>query len=118
MSVPGLLTLPNGSPEAFFGAAEPGTSDASPWGITSPDGGKTWPAPVDIRSGPLEDLADSAQFRAEMNGTTPVLILTVPRQGRDYEAIAGRDRGPGVFGAYITDDSPLPPRRRWAAGAA
>jgi hypothetical protein len=173
-SVPGLLTLPNGSLEAFFGAAEPGTSDASAWGITSPDGGNTWTAPVDIRSGPLEDLAYSAEFRAEMSGTTPVLILTVagtmvvqqglgqntptyqvtnssdgfasdadaavdagtgqvvaswdsvqtnggdyiqtvapsagtpdkvPGQGRDYEVIAGRDKGPGVFGAYTTDDT-------------
>ena len=174
VSVPGLLTLPNGSLETFFGAAEPGTSDTSAWGITSSDGGATWAAPVDIRSGPLEDLAYSAQFRAEMNGTTPVLILTVagtvvvqeglgqntpiyqvtnstdgfgsdtesavdagtgqvvaswdsvqstnggdyiqtvapsagtpdkvPGQSRDYEVIAGRDVGPGVFGAYTTDD--------------
>jgi hypothetical protein len=172
-SVPGLLTLPNGSLEAFFGAAAPGTSDSSAWGITSSDGGQTWAAPVDIRSGPLEDLAYSAQFRAEMNGTTPVLILTVagtvvvqqglgqntptyqvtnstdgigsdtesavdagtgqvvaswdsvqsvnggdyiqtvapsagtpdkvPGQSRDYEVVAGRDKGPGVFGAYTTD---------------
>jgi hypothetical protein len=174
VSVPGLLTLPNGSLEAFFGAGAPGTSDTSAWGITSADGGTTWAAPVDIRSGPLEDLAYSAQFRAEMNGTTPVLILTVagtvvvqqglgqntptyqvtnstdgfgsdtesavdrgtgqvvaswdsvqntnggdyiqtvapsagtpdkvPGQSRDYEVIAGRDKGPGVFGAYTTDN--------------
>jgi hypothetical protein len=174
VSVPGLLTLPNGSLEAFFGAAEPGTSDTSAWGITSSDGGNTWTAPVDIRSGPLEDLAYSAEFRAEMNGTTPVLTLTVagtmvvqqglgqntptyqvtnstdgfasdadaavdagtgqvvaswdsvqtnggdyiqtvapsagtpdkvPGQGRNYQVIAGRDKGPGVFAAYTTDDS-------------
>ena len=174
VSVPGLLTLPNGSLQAFFGAGEPGTSDTSAWGITSSDGGNTWTAPVDIRSGPLEDLAYSAQFRAEMNGTTPVLILTVagtvvvqqglgqntptyqvtnssdgfgsdteaavdagtgqvvaswdsvqstnggdyiqtvapsagapdkaPGLSRDYEVLAGRDKGPGVFGAYTTDD--------------
>ena len=173
-SVPGLLTLSNGSLEAFFGAGQPGTSDTSAWGITSSDGGKTWSAPVDIRSGPLEDLAYSAQFRAEMNGTTPVLILTVagtlvvqqglgqntptyqvtnasdgfgsdsesavdagtgqvvaswdsvqstnggdyiqtvapsagtsqkaPGQSRDYLVLAGRDKGPGVFGAYTTDN--------------
>jgi hypothetical protein len=76
-SVPGLLTLANGSLEVFFGAAEPGTGDTSAWGITSSDGGKTWTAPVDIRSGPLEDLAYAAQFSAEMSGTTPVLVLTV-----------------------------------------
>jgi hypothetical protein len=174
VSVPGLLTLPNGSLEAFFGAAAPGTSDTSAWGITSSDGGKTWTAPIDIRSGPLEDLAYSAAFRAEMDGTTPALILTVagtmvvqqglgqnmptyqvtnssdgfasdseaavdastgqvvaswdsvqtnggdyiqtvapsagtpdkvPGQGRDFEVIAGRDKGPGVFGAYTTDDN-------------
>ena len=173
VSVPGLLTLPNGSLEAFFGASAPGTSDSSAWGITSSDGGRTWAAPVDIRSGPLEDLAYSAQFRAEMNGTTPVLIVTVagtvvvqqglgqntptcqvttatdsfagdtesavdagtgqvvaswdslqsttggdyiqtvapsadtpdkvPGQPRGYEGVAGRDKGPGVFGAYTTD---------------
>jgi hypothetical protein len=173
VSVPGLLTLLNGSLEAFFGAAEPGTSDTSAWAITSSDGGKTWTTPVDIRSGPLEDLAYSAQFRAEMNGTTPVLALTmggtvvvqqglgqnaptyqvtnagdgfasdseaavdagsghvvaswdsvqstnggdyiqtvapspgtpekVPGQSRDYEVLAGRDKGAGVFGAYTAD---------------
>jgi hypothetical protein len=173
-STPGLLTLPNGSLEALFGAAAPGTSESSAWGITSSDGGRTWAAPVDIRSGPLEDLAYIAQFRAEMNGTTPVLILTVagtviaqqglgqntpayqvtnstdgfgsdtesavdagsgqvvaswdsvqstsggdyiqtvapsagtpdkvPGQPRDDEVVAGRDKGPGVFGAYTTDN--------------
>ncbi|HEY6526218.1 MAG TPA: hypothetical protein VIY10_20705, partial [Solirubrobacteraceae bacterium] len=45
VSVPGLLTLPNGSLEAFFGAAQPGTSDTSAWGITSSDGGNMWTAP-------------------------------------------------------------------------
>lgn len=174
VSVPGLVTLPNGSLEAFFGAGEPGTSDTSAWGITSSDGGKTWAAPVDIRSGPLEEQAYGAQIVGEMNGTTPVLILTVsgtvvvqqglgantptyevtnsadgfasdsdaavdaatgqvvaswdslqsgtggdyvqtvapsagtpqkvPGHGRDYEVLAGRDKGPGVFGAYTTDD--------------
>jgi hypothetical protein len=173
VSVPGLLRLPNGSLEALFGAAEPGTSDTSAWGITSSDGGGTWSAPVDIRSGPLEDLAYGAEFRAEMSGTTPVLILTVagtmvvqqglgqntpsyqvtnasdglasdadstvdaasgqvvaswdsvqtnggdfiqtvapaagtaikvPGLSRDYIVLAGRDKGPGVFGAYTTDD--------------
>ena len=49
----------------------------SAWGITSSDGGKTWAAPVDIRSGPLEEQAYGAQIVGEMNGTTPVLILTV-----------------------------------------
>ncbi len=77
VSAPGLVTLANGSLEAFFGAAEPGTSDTSAWGITSSDGGSTWSAPVDIRSGPLEDQAYGAQIRAQLSGTTPVLILTV-----------------------------------------
>jgi hypothetical protein len=173
VSSPGLLALPNGSLQAFFGAGAPGTSDTSAWGITSSDGGNTWSAPVDIRSGPLEDQAYGAQIRAQMNGTTPVLILTVsgttvvqqglgqntptyqvtnatdgfssdaesavdaatgqvvaswdsvqssggdfiqtvapsagtpdkaPGQSRDYLAIAGRDKGPGVFGAYTSDD--------------
>ena len=172
--MPGLVALPNGTLEAFFGAGEPGTSDTSAWGITSSDGGKTWTAPVDIRCGPLEEQAYGAQIVGEMNGTIPVLILTVsgtvvvqqglgantptyevtnstdgfasdsdaavdagtgqvvaswdssqnatggdyvqsvapsagtpqkvPGQGRDYEVLAGRDKGPGVFGAYTTDD--------------
>jgi hypothetical protein len=77
VSVPGLVALPNGSLEAFFGAGEPGTSDTSAWGIISSDGGKTWAAPVDVRSGPLEEQAYGAQIVGEMTGTTPVLILTV-----------------------------------------
>jgi hypothetical protein len=58
----------------------------------------------------------------ELNGTTPVLILTVSgtvvvQQGLganmptyevthstdDFEVLAGRDKGPGVFGAYTAD---------------
>ena len=181
VSVPGLVALPNGSLEAFFGAGEPGTSDTSAWGITSSDGGKTWAAPVDVRSGPLEEQAYGAQVVGEMNGTTPVLILTVsgtvvvqqglgantptyevtdstdgfasdsdaavnagtgqvvaqlglvterhrrrlradggaerrgtekvPGQGRDYAVLAGRDKGPGAFGAYTTDDKHVRPMR-------
>lgn len=173
VSVPGLVALPGGSLEAFFGAGEPGTSDTSAWGITSSDGGRTWGAPVDIRSGPLEEQAYGAQIVAEMNGTAPVLVLAVsgtvtvqqglgantptyeatdatdgfasdvdsavdagsgqvvaswdssqsgtggdyvrtvgpslgtpekvPGQSRDYEVLAGRDKGPGVFGAYTPD---------------
>jgi hypothetical protein len=75
VSVPGLVTLPNGSLEAFFGAIEPNTSDSSVWGITSSDGGATWSAPADVRSGPLEALAYGAAITAAMNGTTPVLVI-------------------------------------------
>jgi hypothetical protein len=174
VSVPGLVTLPNGSLEAFFGAIEPNTSDSSVWGITSSDGGTTWSAPLDVRSGPLENLAYASEIAASVNGTTPVLVIPqagkvvvqqglgqntptynatnttdgfgsdahtavdagtaqvvaswdsgasgtggdyiqtvapsvgapdkVPGQPRDYVVLAGRDKGPGVFGAYTTDD--------------
>jgi hypothetical protein len=174
VSVPGLVALPNGSLEAFFGAIAPSTSDSSVWGITSSDGGMTWSAPVDVRSGPLENLAYASEIAASMNGTTPVLVIPqagnvvvqqglgqntptydasnssddfgtdahtavdagtaqvvaswdsgasgtggdyiqtvapslgtaqkVPGLPRDYQVLAGRDKGPGVFGAYTTDN--------------
>jgi hypothetical protein len=173
VSVPGLVTLPDGSLQAFFGAVEPNTTDSSVWGISSSDGGKTWSAPVDVRSGPLENLAYASEIAANMNGTTPVLVIPqagnvvvqqglgqntptydatdasdgfgtdahtavdagtgqvvaswdssasgtggdyvqtvapsagtpqkVPGLSRDYLVLAGRDKGPGVFGAYTTD---------------
>lgn len=175
VSVPGLVLLPNGSLEAFFGAIEPNTSDSSVWGITSSDGGTTWSTPVDVGSGTLENLAYASEIAASMNGTTPVLVIPqagnvvvqqglgantptynasnstddfgsdahtavdagtgqvvaswdsgangtggdyiqtvapsagtaqkVPGLPRDYEVLAGRDKGPGVFGAYTTDNN-------------
>jgi hypothetical protein len=114
VSVPGLLTLPNGSLEAFFGAGEPGTSDTSAWGITSSDGGNTWTAPLDIRSGPLEDLAYAAELRAEMNGTTPTRFEPVQHLSEKIITLfhlAGDGRlGPlDLLADQISDTNPLLP---------
>jgi hypothetical protein len=173
VSVPGLVTLPDGSLDAFFGAISPSTGDSGVWEITSTNGDQTWSAPVDVHSGPLEALAYGSAITARIDVTTPVLVIPqagnvvvqqglgpntptytattstddfatnadaaldaatgvvvaswhsaqgsgadylqgvapnagaaqkAPGQPRDDLVLAGRDKGPGVFGAYTTDD--------------
>jgi hypothetical protein len=80
VSPPGLVALPSGSLEAIFGAISPANNESGIWGITSSDGGATWSAPANVRSGPeLEALSYGAPITAKLSGTTPV--LTVPQAG-------------------------------------
>jgi hypothetical protein len=75
--IPGLVGLPNGTLAAVFGGTSPGLV-SSVWAITSADGGATWSAPVDVRSGgPLEAGVYAADVTATMSGSTPVLTLPV-----------------------------------------
>jgi hypothetical protein len=78
---PGLITLPNGTLEAVFGAISPApTLISSIWAITSSDGGATWSAPVNVKGGgPLESLAYGSDLTAQMFGSTP--LLTLPQAG-------------------------------------
>ena len=79
-SIPGLVVTPNGSLEAIYGAVSPLTANSTLWGITSADGGETWSAPVDVRSGPaLEAQAYNSPITARLSGADPV--LTVPEPG-------------------------------------
>jgi hypothetical protein len=170
--MPGLVALPGGNLEAFFGAISPGKV-SSVWGITSSNGGASWSAPTDVRGGgPNEPLAYGSDITAALTGSTTVLSLPqagnlvvqtglgagspsrqitdgnngattdadlavdaatgevvaswssiahepslymqgvapsvgpshlVPGQSHNALVIAGRDKGPGVFGAYTTD---------------
>jgi hypothetical protein len=77
--VPGLVTFPNGNLEAFFGAISPGNNVSSVWGITSSDGGTTWSAPADVRSGPNEALAYGSDVTARVSGG--LAVLTLPQAG-------------------------------------
>lgn len=77
---PGLVALPNGTLEAVFGAIAPSPPNQSTiWGVTSSDGGSTWSAPGDVRSGPNEPLAYASDITAKTTNGTPV--LTVPQAG-------------------------------------
>lgn len=88
---PGLVALSNGTLAAVFGAISPGPNPVSSvWAVDSSNGGATWSAPADVRSGPLEALAYGAQITAMMSGTTPV--LTVPQAGN---LIIQQGFGPG-----------------------
>ena len=82
-NLPGLVELPGGTLETFFGGASPASfnppSLATMWGLTSADGGATWSTPEDVRSGPNENLAYGSALTAQVSGTTPV--LTVPQAG-------------------------------------
>ena len=79
-SIPGLVVMPNGSLEAVYGAVSPFDGNSTLWGITSTDGGTTWSAPVDVRSGPaLEAQAYNSPITARLSGSDPV--LTVPEPG-------------------------------------
>jgi hypothetical protein len=78
--VPGLVVLQSGTLEAVFGAIAPSPPNQSTiWGVGSSDGGSTWSAPADVRSGPNEPLAYASDITAQMSGVTPV--LTVPQAG-------------------------------------
>jgi hypothetical protein len=77
---PGLVVLPNGTLEAVFGAIAPSPPNQSTiWGVSSSNGGSTWSAPVDVRSGPNEPFGYASDITARMSGATP--ILTVPQAG-------------------------------------
>jgi hypothetical protein len=79
-SIPGLVTMPNGSLEAVYGAVSPFDANSTLWGIASTDAGTTWSAPADVRSGPaLEAQAYNSPITARLSGTDPV--LTVPEPG-------------------------------------
>ena len=94
---PGLVRLPNGNIEAFFGAVSP-KKVAAVWGITSSDGGLTWSAPADVRSGSQnEALAYGSNVTAAMAGTTPVLML--PQAGN---LVVQRGIGGGAPTAVVT----------------
>jgi hypothetical protein len=94
---PGLVRLPNGNLEAFFGAVSP-KKVAAVWGITSSDGGLTWSAPADVRSGSQnESLAYGSDVTAAMAGTTPVLML--PQAGN---LVVQRGIGSGAPTAIVT----------------
>lgn len=74
------MRLQNGTLEAVFGAIAPSPfNKSSIWGISSSDGGSTWSAPTEVRSGPNEALAYASDITARMSGATPV--LTVPQAG-------------------------------------
>jgi hypothetical protein len=72
---PGLVVLPGGTLEAFFGAISP-KDVSSIWGITSNDGGATWSAPVDVSSGSSDEAFDYASDpTAVTTGGTPVISM-------------------------------------------
>ena len=95
--VPGLVTFPNGNLEAFFGAISPGNA-SSVWGITSTDGGTTWSAPADVRSGPNEALAYGSDVTARISGGSAV--LTLPQAGG---LVVQQGLGPGSPTAVAND---------------
>jgi hypothetical protein len=72
---PGLVTLPDGTLEAFFGAISP-TDVSGVWGITSSDDGATWSAPADVSSGSSDEAFDYAsELTAVTSGDTPVISM-------------------------------------------
>ncbi len=96
--VPGLVTFPNGNLEAFFGAISPGNV-ASVWGITSTDGGTSWSAPADVRSGgPNEALAYGSDVTARISGGPA--LLTLPQAGA---LVVQNGLGPGSPTAVAND---------------
>lgn len=76
-SQPGLVVLPGGNLEAFFGGTSPSPPNTvTVWGTTSTDGGLTWSAPTDVRNGqPNEALAWASDITATMTGSTPVIAF-------------------------------------------
>lgn len=101
---PGLTWLPNGSLEAVFGAISPGPSPTSSvWGISSSDGGATWSAPADVKSGgPLESLAYGADVTAQPAGKSLVPVLTLPQAGG---VVVQQGLGAGSPTQLVTDGS-------------
>ncbi len=72
---PGLVTLADGTLEAFFGAISP-TNVSGVWGITSSDDGATWSAPADVSSGSSDEAFDYASgLTAVTSGDTPVISM-------------------------------------------
>jgi hypothetical protein len=79
-SQPGLVALPDGTLETVFGAIAPSPPHQSTiWGIASSDGGWTWSAPGNVRSGANEPLAYASDITAKAARSTPV--LTGPQAG-------------------------------------
>lgn len=96
--IPGLVTLPNGTLEAVFGAISP-TNVSSLWAIASSTGGATWSAPVDVRGGgPAEALAYGADVTAVLAGGTPV--VTLPQAGN---LVVQQGLGPGMPNIQVND---------------
>jgi hypothetical protein len=79
MAVPGLVELPGGMLETFFGAVSPKPKQISDvWGISSSNGGKSWTAPAQVGAGGADEAqAYGANVRAEVEGSKPVLSLAV-----------------------------------------
>lgn len=75
---PGLIALPNGSLQAFFGAIAPDNTSAV-WAISSTDGGSTWSPPANVKAPDNEALAYGADVTAQQTGGNPV--LTLPQAG-------------------------------------
>lgn len=78
-SLPGLVQLPNGTYEAFFGAISPAPDQVSDmWAITSGDG-TSWSVPMQAGNGDpnTEAQAYGANITAQMAGSTPVESLSV-----------------------------------------
>jgi hypothetical protein len=100
--LPGLVSLPNGTLEAVFGAIAPAPKPTSSlWAITSTNGGASWSAPADVKGGgPLEALVYGADVTAQVTGSTPV--LTLPQAGG---LLVQQGLGPGSPAVLVTNSS-------------